>query len=169
MTKKSTLASRIGPNSLLLFQRLNINVGWLGEPIASWGEIPGFQKLKAFVDNLETVNDSCERAVKTTSDFANKYSDETEFQDALLVINKARKDRPKALKKSFVKGRFQDQKKCLVTEGLTQPPSEVHGQGKGVEDSYMPPALRAPTPEMAVRPYQRWPPARRRGIWHGGP
>ena len=60
LTKTSTLASRIGVNSLLLFERLEIGVGWLEEPVATWNEIPEFQKFKRFVSNLEIVNDSCE-------------------------------------------------------------------------------------------------------------
>jgi hypothetical protein len=73
-------------------------------PHAIWAcEIPAFKTFKTFVENLEIVNDSCERAVKTTADFASKYeNDETEFQNALLVVNQARKSRPNCLKSSFV-------------------------------------------------------------------
>ena len=60
-----------------------------------------FMKFKNFVENLEIVNNSCERAVKTTADFSSKYVNETEFQNALLVINDARKKRSNSLKSSF--------------------------------------------------------------------
>ena len=48
-----------------------------------------------------------------------------------------------------------------VTEGVRR------GVSKGVEDGHRPPALRAAISEMAVRPFQGWPPAGCRGVEHG--
>ena len=87
----STLASRVGPNSLLLFERLQIDLNWLKEPVEDWIRIPCYQKLKKFIDNVNITNDACERSVKTTSDYASKHSmKEQEFQGSLLVVNKVR-------------------------------------------------------------------------------
>jgi hypothetical protein len=91
----STLASRVGPNSLLLFERLNIEPAFLKEPVEDWTNIPAYLKFKSFVENVNTTNDACERSVKTTSDFASKHSKNEElFQDSLLVVNKVRQSKP---------------------------------------------------------------------------
>jgi len=43
------------------------------------------------------------------------------------------------------------------------------GVSKGEEDGHRLPALQAATPETAVRPIQRWPPARHKGVGHDKP
>ena len=55
-----TLASRINAQSHHFFQALGIGTGWLSEPISTWPEIPGYQKLFKFAHNLPLIQQRSE-------------------------------------------------------------------------------------------------------------
>ena len=86
----SDLASRIGPQSRHFFCALKIDTQWLEEPVASWEEIPAYQRFSKFAKSLPIANDAAERMVKRTTDFVDYGGrKEEDFQGTLHLVGKA--------------------------------------------------------------------------------
>ena len=79
---------------------------------AFWPYVDQFKKFSGFVDGLEVVNDSSERAIKLVSEFINSMLDEDDRQDLLLAVQQ-RRDR---LKGAATKAELQAAYEAIVKE-----------------------------------------------------
>ena len=83
-----SLASRVGPQSLHFFEALSIQTYFLQEPVDDWVKIPAFIKFSSFVGNVPLNNDSTERIIKRTNDYAEYGSrSESDFQAVLQAVD----------------------------------------------------------------------------------
>ena len=100
----STLLLRVGPRSRLLPDRMNLNLGFLSEPVDTWPSIPDFTRLKNFLTKVPSVNDECERQCKRASDYASLFSKkEEDYQNILLCVGDALEALPsRKLKRDLV-------------------------------------------------------------------
>ena len=95
----STLRSLIGPDSWYLFQLLNIDTSFFNEPVKEWNSCEAYLYSKNIVRRLNVVNDCAERSVKIASDFAETAKTSSNFNSAIQVVEKNRKDQPSLRKK----------------------------------------------------------------------
>lgn len=84
ITRESTLADLIGPESLTLFRSLNISTSWLAAPVTDWSGDPDFIVAEEFVKSVKVTNDAAERGVKLISDFACNITTDPHQRAALL-------------------------------------------------------------------------------------
>ena len=92
----------IGPESYLLFERLNIDVEWLTKPVDQWDLDPDYQLAHKFVRTVKVVNDAAERGIKLISDFATSITTDLEQRAALLQgVERHRRDFPDFDKKTL--------------------------------------------------------------------
>ena len=89
--KPPSLLPLIGQNSWFIFDLLNLtrpeDKPWLTCPPTFWPYVDQFNKFSGFVDGLEVVNDSSERAIKLVSEFVNSMLDKDDRQDLLLAVH----------------------------------------------------------------------------------
>ena len=84
LTPSVTLASRVGSQSLNLFEAMGIGTAWLNEPVEDWDQIPAFQTLVRFARRMPISNARTERMIKRTTDYLNYGGQgEEDFQAVL--------------------------------------------------------------------------------------
>lgn len=102
VSRDTTLADLIGPESHTLFQSLNIGTGWLAKPVEDWSSEAEFQTAEKFVRSVKVVNDAAERGVKLISDFSTIITTDPEQRQALLqAVENHRKKFPDFKKKTL--------------------------------------------------------------------
>ena len=90
LTPSVTLASRVGSQSLHLFEAMGIGTAWLNEPVEDWDQIPAFQTLVRFARRMPISNARTERMIKRTTDYLNYGGQgEEDFQAVLQVVGSA--------------------------------------------------------------------------------
>ena len=89
----------IGLDSCYLFQLLNIDTSFFNEPVKEWNSCEAYLYSKKIVQRLDVVNDCGERSVKIAPDFAETAKTSSNFNSAIQVVEKNRKDQPSLRKK----------------------------------------------------------------------
>ena len=95
----SMFRSFIGPDSWYIFQLLNIDTSFFNEPVKEWNSCEAYLYSKNIVQRLNVVNDCAERNVKIASDFAETAKTSSDFNSAIQVVEKNRKNQPSLRKK----------------------------------------------------------------------
>ena len=80
----------VGSRSWLLFNLMNLNVGWMHLPPAQWPGDGDYNRFQNTVTNLNVVNDAEERDVKDVTDFADYSRDPARRDDVFRVVNSHR-------------------------------------------------------------------------------
>jgi len=93
LNTSTKLIHLVGKKSLLLFNLLNIESGWLSVPPAQWKTVDDFQQADTFVRHVKVVNDLSERAMKLITDFASTITKDEEQRQFLLQTVEAHRRR----------------------------------------------------------------------------
>ena len=75
-----------GERSWLLFERLDVAVGWMQLAPNNWIQSPDYIHFK-LVDALDVVNDCAERSIKDVTEFVNYAKDPNRRDRVMMVVN----------------------------------------------------------------------------------
>jgi len=96
---ETSLSDLLSTDSWFAVKLLNLDMGFLEEPVDKWQKMESFQLSASKVDNIKVINDAAERGVKLTTDYRAKSKSEFHFQNLLQVVEKYRKEKPHLRKK----------------------------------------------------------------------
>ena len=91
------LARLIGPESWFIPQLLGLSdedMVWLQLRVDEWMILPGYKRMKAFIEGLSVTNDCAERGVALIQNFVNSTTDESLRQDLVLAVQEHRERYP---------------------------------------------------------------------------
>ena len=87
---KPRLQDMVGPRSHLLFHNLRVGTHWLRRPVRHWVDDQEFQRIKAFLKDLQVVNDIAEPCIQDVTNYANTTKDSVHRDEILLVVSDQR-------------------------------------------------------------------------------
>ena len=77
---------------------------WLQQRVAEWKLLPGYKRMRSFVQGLSVTNDCAERGVALIQNFVNSSTDEALRQDLILAVQSHREQYPmRQLNKKLLK------------------------------------------------------------------